>query len=156
MKTKDMNTLLEFPVPTTAVAPAQGETNPPHRILVVDDDCGVRRLVADVLICSGYHVDTVEDGASGWRALNASRYDVLITDNTMPGVTGLELIKKLRSEDMNLSVILASGTVPTEELCQYPWLQLDAMLPKPYGVAELLGTVKKVLRAADSAREPIR
>ena len=95
-------------------------------------------------------------GASGWRALNASRYDVLITDNTMPGVTGLELIKKVRSEDMPLSIILASGTVPAEELDRNPWLQLDAMLPKPYGVAELVRTVKKVLRAADSVHETVR
>ena len=121
----------------------------------MDDDSGIRQLHANVLVRSGYRVDTAEDGAAGWKALNASHYDLLITDNTMPRVTGLELIKKLRSEDMTLSVILASGTVPTEELNQSPWLQLDAVLPKPYGIAELLRTVKEVLRAADSARESI-
>jgi DNA-binding response OmpR family regulator len=138
-----------------AGAPAQSRTNSPRRILLVDDDRDVRHLHAEVLARAGYHVDTADNGASGWRALNASHYDVLITDNTMPGVTGLELIKKLRSEDMPLSVILASGTVPAEELDRNPWLQLDAMLPKPYGVAELVRTVKKVLRAADTAREPM-
>ena len=55
----------------------------------------------------------------------------------MPRVTGLELIKKLRSEDMTLSVILASGTALTEELDRYPWLQLDAVLPKPFSIEEL-------------------
>jgi DNA-binding response OmpR family regulator len=98
---------------------------------------------------SGYRVDTAEDGASGWRALNASRYDLLITDNTMPRVTGLNLIKKLRSEDMTLSVILASGTAPTEELNRCPWLQLDAVLPKPYSVAELSEAGRTVLRASN-------
>jgi two-component system OmpR family response regulator len=139
-----------------ATAPDPGRTNPPHRILLVDDNRDDRQLHAEVLGRAGYHVDTAEDGAAGWRALNASRYDVLITDNTMPGVTGLELIKKVRSEDMPLSIILASGTVPAEELDRYPWLQLDAMLPKPYGVAELVRTVKKVLRAADSVHETVR
>jgi DNA-binding NtrC family response regulator len=124
---------------------------PPRRILLVDDDNDLRQLYADVLVRSGYHVDTAKDGASGWRALNASRYDLVITDNTMPRVTGLDLIKKLRSEDMRLSVILASGTAPTEELNRCPWLQLDAVLPKPFSIEELLETVRAVLRATNSA-----
>jgi DNA-binding response OmpR family regulator len=117
----------------------------------VEDDSDLRYLNAEVLKQSGYQVDTAEDGASGWRALNARRYDVLITDHTMPRVTGLDLIKKLRSEEMQLSVILATGTVPTEELSRYPWLQLDAMLLKPYAAEEMLETVKKVLRETDGS-----
>ena len=128
-------------------------TKPPCSILLVEDDGDLRYLNAEVLKRYGYQVDTAEDGASGWKALNARRYDVLITDHTMPRVTGLDLIKKLRSEEMQLAVILASGTVPTEELSRYPWLQLDAMLLKPYAPEEMLETVKKVLREADSSRE---
>ena len=133
-------------------AAAQGQSKPSHRILLVDDDRDIRNLNADVLVRAGYHVDTAEDGASGWKALETNRYDALITDNTMPGVTGLDLIKKLRSADMTLSVILASGTVPAEELNRCPWLQVDALLPKPYSIAELLRTVHQVLRAADGTR----
>ncbi|MGB7746875.1 MAG: response regulator [Verrucomicrobiia bacterium] len=124
---------------------------PPRRILLVDDDIDLRQLYTNVLVRSGYRVDTAEDGASGWKALNAGCYDLLITDNTMPRVTGLDLIKKLRSEDMTLSVILASGTAPTEELNRCPWLKLDAVLPKPFSIGELLETVRAVLRATDSA-----
>ena len=119
---------------------AQGQSKPPHRILLVDDDHDLRSFNAALLVQSGYHVDTAGDGASGWRALKDHHYDVLITDNTMPGVTGLELIKKLRSEDMTLAVIMASGTTPTEELIQNPWLRIDAILPKPYSIAVWTGT----------------
>jgi two-component system OmpR family response regulator len=135
-----------------SAASAQGQSNPVHRILLVDDDRDIRSLNADVLKSSGYVVDTAENGASGWLALQSKHYDLLITDNTMPGVTGLELIKQLRSEDMTLSVILASGTVPAEELNRCPWLQVDALLPKPYTVSELLRTVNDVLRMADNSR----
>ena len=135
-----------------AGAPFQPATSPPHRILLVDDDVYVRELNAGVLIRSGYQVDTANDGADAWKALNDQSYDLLITDNKMPRVTGLELIKKLRSEDMALPVILASGTVPVEELNRHPWLQLDATLPKPFTIAELLAAVKKVLGSLDSAR----
>jgi DNA-binding response OmpR family regulator len=133
-------------------APAEVRPKPPRRILLVDDERDVLNLNADVLVRAGYLVDTAENGASGWKALKANRYDVLITDNTMPGVTGLELIKKARSEDMTLSVILASGTVPAEELNRCPWLEVSALLPKPYSIAALLRTVDQVLRTADGNR----
>jgi CheY-like chemotaxis protein len=131
-------------------APIPDPKIPRHRILLADDDPHILELNTRVLICSGYDVDTAADGADAWKALKTHRYDLLITDNKMPRVTGLELIKKLRSEGMTLPVILASGTMPTEELKRHPWLQLDPTLPKPFTSAELLDMVKKVLGAAAS------
>ena len=128
--------------------PAPNRSQPTLRILLVDDDRDVCLLNSEVLARAGYEVDTADSGMAGWKALQTKRYDALITDNTMPGVTGLDLIKKLRSEDMTLSVILASGTVPAEELNRCPWLQVDALLPKPYTIGELLRTVNQVLRPA--------
>ena len=142
-----------------AGAPAGARTRsraaPSNRILLVDDDTDIRLLGADLLFHSGYQVDTAEDGESGWEALQAKSYDLLITDNKMPKVSGLELVKKLRSARMALPVILASGAMP-EELNRLPWLQLAATLWKPFTPGELLGTVKKVLRATDSAREQVK
>jgi DNA-binding response OmpR family regulator len=125
------------------------------RILLVDDDSQLLELNAVALIRFGYDVDTAKDGAAAWQALHDFKvsYNLLITDNKMPKITGLELIRKMRSEEMTLPVILVSGTIPTEELKQYPWLLLDATLSKPFTTAELLDTVKKVLRIAES---PIR
>jgi two-component system OmpR family response regulator len=141
-----MNTPLEIPGPTAAVTPVQGETNPLHRILVVDDDSNVRQMSAKVLIRSGYHVEAAEDGAAAWEALNADSYDLLITDNHMPRLTGVELVKKLRAARMALPVIMATGTLPKREFIRYPWIQLAATLLKPYTSEALLGTVKEVLR----------
>jgi DNA-binding response OmpR family regulator len=115
---------------------------------LVDDDPDVLTLNADVLIRAGYQVGTAESGDSGWKELTANTYDALITDNTMPGMKGLDLIKKVRSEDMELAVILASGTVPAEELNRCPWLHVNALLPKPYSITDLLRTVNWVLDQA--------
>jgi len=138
----------------SASAALQCQTNPPQRILVVDDDADIRRLNFEVLTESGYQVDAAKDGAAAWQALNSSNYDLLITDINMPIVTGLELVKKLRSEDMMLPVILMSGTLPTEELELHPWLQIQATLLKPYTLAELFKTVKEVLGATRGASGP--
>ena len=127
--------------------------NTPPCILVVDDDADIRRLNVEVLADSGYQVDAAEDGVEAWQALNTKPYDLLITDNKMPMVTGLELIKKLRAEDMTLPVILVSGTLPAEELKHHPWLQIQATLLKPYTLAELFRTVKEVLMATSDAHK---
>ena len=138
------------------------QTNPPRRILVVEDEPDIRQLNAEVLKNSGYEVDTAEDGIAGWKALHAVRhapesYALLITDHEMPGLSGLALVKKLRATRMALPVIMATGRLPTEVLLnQYPWLQPAAMLVKPYSVEQLLGTVQEVLRATNSACAQIK
>ena len=129
------------------------EANPPRRILVVEDEPDIRRLNAEVLIRSGFKVDTAEDGIAGWKALHAVRhapesYALLITDHEMPGMTGLALVKKLRDARMALPVIVATGRLPEVDLfSRYPWLQPAVALVKPYSVEQLLGTVEKILRA---------
>ena len=131
-----------------AIPPNQDQVNLSRRILVADDDLHIRELIALTLMRSGYQVDIAKDGADAWEALNEASYYLLITDYNMPRVTGVELIKKLRSENMTLPVILVSGTMPTEELKRHPWLRVDATLPKPFTVAELLDLVEKVLPPA--------
>jgi len=135
--------------PANADLPSQ--TSPPHHIIVVDDEPSIRQLNTALLSNSGYEVDSAEDGAAAWEALGAGDYDLIITDNNMPNMTGFELLKKLRAARMALPVIMATGTLPTEEFTRYPWLKPDATLLKPYTVAEMLRTVKKVLREADTA-----
>jgi len=142
-----MNTLLETPCATAAAALTRIPASPSQHILVVEDDGGIRRLSALVLAGSGYEVAAAEDGAAGWEALHAHNFDLLITDNDMPKLTGLELVKKVRSARMTLPVILATGLLPEEELERHPWLQLAATLLKPFSADQLLATVKEVLRA---------
>ncbi len=127
------------------------QTNPLHRILVVEDDPAIRRLNTEMLERSGYEVDSAEDGATAWQALNTHAYDLLITDNVMPKVTGVELLEKLRAARITLPVVMATGVLPKAVFARYPGLQPDATLLKPYTSAELLRTVKKVLREGDGA-----
>lgn len=129
----------------TANAQLPGAAFQPSRILVVDDDSSIRKINTVMLWQSGYDVDAAEDGAAAWDALNAECYDLLITDNQMPKVTGLELLKKLRAARMDMSVIMATGALPIQEFTLHPWLQTATTLAKPYTISKLLETVKKVL-----------
>jgi DNA-binding response OmpR family regulator len=123
------------------------ETIPPHRILVVDDEPCMRQLNTRMLIDAGYQVDVAEDGAAAWDSLQQNSYDLLITDNTMPKVSGVELIGKVRAAGIALPVIMATGALPKEEFTRRPHLQPAATLLKPYTLTEFLRTVKNVLCA---------
>jgi len=129
-------------------------SEPTHRILVVDDEISVRQLTTEMLTRSGYEVDSAADGAAGWEALQAKRYDLLITDNFMPKVTGIELVKKIHAGSMNLPVIMATAIFPQEEFQLHPWLESIPTLLKPFRGTELLSTVRKVLGASEQIMPP--
>ena len=97
-------------------------------------------------------MDAAEDGAAAWDTLQVNRYDLMVTDNDMPKVSGVELLHMLHEARMALPVIMATGQSPEAEFSRFPWLQPAAMLIKPYSFIELLETVRNVLLATGAAR----
>ncbi len=143
-----------MPITNSASTPLASPTSPPSCILVAEDDGYIRRLNTEVLTGSGYDVDAAEDGAVAWDTLQVKRYDLLITDNDMPKVSGVELLKKIHSANLAVPVIMATGTLPSEEFRRHPWIQPAATLLKPYTGEDLLRAVQDVLIAVAGAREP--
>jgi CheY-like chemotaxis protein len=120
----------------------------PH-ILVVDDDRDTRQMYSELLRSFGYLVDTVENGESGWRAVHiatrdAFHYDLVITDDEMPKMTGVELVKKLSREYVSLPVIMTATALPANA----SKLRLSTVLQKPFFPGELVQAVKDVLEDA--------
>jgi DNA-binding response OmpR family regulator len=126
------------------------ETKLRQRILVVEDDADVRRVNTEVLTYSGYHVDNVEDGAAAWEALQRHNYDLMITDNLMPRLTGTELIMKLHVARVALPVIMATGIAPHELIIRFNSMQPARVLLKPFSPHELLAVVNEVLHASNA------
>jgi DNA-binding NtrC family response regulator len=124
----------------------------PYRILVVDDEPAIRRLNSDLLMEAGYEVDAVGNGVMAWEVLNQNHYDLLITDNLMPKMSGVELLKKLHACHRFLPVIMATGTLPVEEIKCEPWFSMTTILLKPYTLQELIETVKNSLRSTSRVR----
>jgi two-component system response regulator (stage 0 sporulation protein F) len=124
-------------------------------ILVVDDDFENRQISFSILVHSGFEVDTADDGVAAWQALNTGRYDLLVTNDQMPGMSGVELLMKLYSVHMGVPVIIIAQSLPGNVFTRYPWLKSTATLLQPCTVAELLETVNEVLCAATLAGEQI-
>jgi DNA-binding response OmpR family regulator len=134
-----------------ASAPVRREPTTPQRILVVEDDAAIRRVNTEILTYSGYQVDAAEDGAAAWDALQLNKYDLVVTDNDMPKVTGVELIQKLRAARMTLPVIMATGAPPEEVFTRYGMPPPARTLLKPYTLKELVSAVEEVLQAASDS-----
>ena len=78
----------------------------PPRILVIEDDRYVRMLLSDLLEAWGYDSDSAADGHEGLTRFVPGRYDVVLTDLGMPGMTGLDVLAGVRNRDANVSLIM--------------------------------------------------
>ena len=117
----------------------------PKRVLVLDDDAIMSSFYALTLAHAGYTTDTGADGEEGWEALCATEYDLLLTDNDMPRLTGVELVARLRRAGMTLPVIIASGSIALPEGDDAEQLGLAAVLHKPFTPDELVSAVQRVV-----------
>ena len=115
------------------------------RILIAEDDSVTRRLISLFLADQKFEVEAVSDGEQAWNNLNQGDYDLLVTDNEMPRLTGINLIRKLRKVGMRLPVIMVSGTFYAETVHDYTDLQIAAAVPKPFGRLEIVNAVRNAL-----------
>ncbi len=128
-----------------AIAPLPLPAPPARRILVLDDDPFFCHRNAEELIRQGYVVNAAENGALGWLELQANHYHLLITENELPKLTGLELVGKMRSARMAVPVIIAIDKPPQQSTARRTGLNPVVTLLKPYTLADFIETVKVVL-----------
>ena len=122
---------------------------------MVDDDNDICLLYANALARPSYHVDTAADGATGWEAIQANPYNLLIAEYSLPGLMGIQLVRRLRAARMALPVVMTAVRLPAQDLALDPSLQLAAVLPKPFYISQLLTMVRAALRTTDNACEQI-
>jgi PAS domain S-box-containing protein len=123
------------------------------RVLLVDDEELVRGLMRELLEGWGLEVAEATDGAAALRAIDSQpdRYDLVITDQMMPGLTGLELARELLSLRPGLPVILYSGYADALTDAQVRAVGVAALLPKPVEPAALRNLLEELLPAAARA-----
>jgi PAS domain S-box-containing protein len=127
------------------------------RALVVDDDSMLRTLFSRVLNHAGIETTVADDGASALEILERDPSYVVILDNNMPGITGLEVVRKLRAnpETVNIPVILVTGEADLSDRVRGLELGADDYITKPVEPDELVVRVRAQLRRGFSA-DPLR
>lgn len=119
-----------------------------RRIMVIDDEPGIRRTLEIVLKRAGYAVVLAADGAEGLRLCAGTAPDLVITDIHMPGANGLETIASLRALKTGLPVIAMSGgdqSATLNLLASAALLGAVGTLQKPFTVDEVLEAVQRAL-----------
>lgn len=99
---------------STAQPRAQDAPAPRGRILLVDDDETILRGFARILTAAGFHVETAGDGQEAVQAFRAGHFHAVISDISMPGMDGLELLKEIRKHDLDTPVVLVTGAPSVE------------------------------------------
>lgn len=128
----------------TKSRPVKGGT--PGRILVVEDDDRNRRLFEEALTVCGHQVVGVPDGETALDRFRRDPFDLIVTDLAMPGISGWEVAKGVRSEDPDVRIILVSGWGIQQGTEQIRECGIDRVLSKPCHMKELQQAVADVLR----------
>lgn len=115
------------------------------RILVVDDEPSILKLVSAYLEPEGYQVHTAADGSAGLMAARAFKPDLIILDVMLPGMDGVELLTRLRRESDAYVIMLTARTEETDKIIGLS-VGADDYVTKPFSPRELVARVKAALR----------
>lgn len=116
------------------------------KVLIIEDEPTLARLVSYNLSQEGYEAEVVGNGAQGLHQALHSDYAIIFLDLMLPGMSGFEVLQKLRENGVKTPVIILTAKTAEEEVVQGLKLGADDYITKPFGVAELLARTSAVLR----------
>jgi excisionase family DNA binding protein len=145
----DIDAWLESQRPRASRPPRAARTvTPPAgrpRVLVADDEPGVRDLLSKTLALAEYDVDVAADGRSAVDRLRILPYDLLITDLKMPGVDGLTVIREARRLKADIPIIIITGFPTEASAIEAVNLGVTGYLTKPFRIPRVLSVAAKAL-----------
>src|ERR671916_2961364 len=129
-----------------AEPPQSGDNTYVLRILVVEDEERLARLISRVLGEEGHAVETEVNGRQALMRALAGEYDLLIVDWMLPELSGVQLVKRLRAAEVGTPVIMLTARDQIEDRVEGLDAGADDYLPKPFAFPELLARVRALTR----------
>ena len=123
-----------------------------HRILVVDDEPSIRSFCSLVLRAEGIQCEEVADGLAALALVKEKTYDVVLIDNHMPKMTGVEVLRQLRetAPTPHLKIMMISGQSSPDEMARMLLAGADDYLTKPFSMIQLKSRIQTALRLKDA------
>ena len=121
------------------------ERTPPRLIAVVDDDASFREAMADILLFWGFEVESFESAEACLACAGLGGFDAFLLDVQMPGLSGLQLIDRLRKVQVAAPVILVTSCNDAATRRQAARAGVLALLGKPFNADELIGLLRQAL-----------
>lgn len=138
--------------PTKSLRTIPGEQTLTPRLLLVEDEASLARVISRVLTQAGFDVTHAPDGAVAAEALTTKSFDVVLSDITLPGATGVDLLRLVRVYDLDVPVILMTGNPTIETATQAVELGALQYLAKPVPLDQLQAAVGRALTLGQLAR----
>ena len=138
------------------------------RILIVEDEAYLARMIARVLGEEGYAAETAETGSSGLTRGLSEQFDLLIVDWMLPDLDGIQVVRGLRSAEVNVPILMLTARTQIEDRVSGLDAGADDYLSKPFAFPELLARVRAltrrphrqpgeaVVKAGDIVLDPVR
>ncbi len=125
------------------------------KVLVIEDSQRLRKALKEGLSRSGFVVDMAKDGEEGLRYVYANEYDVVVLDILMPKLDGLTLLKRIRQEGNEVSVLILSAKEFVEDRVKGLEAGADDYLVKPFSFDELLARLRSLARRRSDQKSPV-
>lgn len=122
-----------------------------HQVLLIDDDSEFCELMTDYLDVHSFAVSSVHTGTAGIEAARRQEYDVILLDMLLPDISGIEVLRHLRTETRAPVVILSAHNEETDRIVTLE-LGADDYVPKTFSARELLARIRVVLRRMEKRR----
>ena len=111
------------------------------KILVVDDEAGIRILLSEVLSSNGFQVSLAKDGIESLEKMEKDHFDLVVTDINMPRLDGVAMLKTMKENGRTEKVIVMTGNISDTRLQDPEMYRVESHLFKPFGIAAFLSTI---------------
>lgn len=122
------------------------------KILVVDDFSTMRRIVKNLLRDLGFtNTHEADDGSTAWPMLQSGDFDFVVTDWNMPGMTGIELLQKIRADDRlkAIPVLMVTAEAKRDQIVAAAQAGVNGYVVKPFTAAALKEKIEKIFERVD-------
>ncbi|WP_338449199.1 response regulator transcription factor [Niallia oryzisoli] len=123
-----------------------------NSILVVEDEEKILRLLELELVYEGYEVGKANDGLKGFELYQNQKWDLILLDVMLPGISGIELLRRIRTQDAYTPVILLTAKSSVEDKVSGLDLGANDYITKPFQIEELLARIRAALRLKPSVQ----
>lgn len=125
------------------------------RVLVIEDEHKIAQSIKKGLMQENFVVDVSYDGINGFDLATSEEYEVIILDRMLPGMNGIEIIRKLRADNIHVPVLMLTAKGQIEERVEGLNAGVDDYLPKPFAFSELIARVRALSRRPREIRNQI-
>ena len=125
------------------------------RVLLIEDETKVANIVERALKAERFAVDACPDGQKGWEMIENYCYDLIVLDLMLPGMSGTEILEKIRRNNQQIPILVLSARDSTADKIKNFEIGADDYLTKPFVVAELMVRIKALLRRGPINRSSV-